>query len=234
MTTGDLKTSLRPPLLVGSGRLARHLSFYLKSTFVPYLSWSRKSPIVIADLLQETDTVLLAISDSALDSFYNKNLQSFSGNIVHFSGATSHPKMLGCHPLMSFTTDLLPENFYPQIFFAESSPQTFQRIFPHWKNPTFLLGEQSKALYHACAVLLAAGTQSLWWQTFQQMQTLGVPEKALEIYVKRVTEQFLVQKEKASTGPWVRKDQITIEKNKKALEGSHLLHLYEHLMKGSP
>lgn len=222
----------KPPLLVGSGRLARHLSFYFKNTFIPYLSWSRKSNSPITPLLKDVDVVLLAISDSALSEFYQKNLKDFRGTVLHFSGAFYDENMKSCHPLMSFSNDLMTPDLYPKIYFAESEVGLFKQVFPHWHNPHFYLKNENKALYHACAVLLAAGTQSLWTKAMEPLIKMGVPDSAVELYLKRVTEQFLLSKSAAMTGPWIRGDDITINKNLKALEASQLSTLYQELMRG--
>ncbi|MFN8845353.1 MAG: DUF2520 domain-containing protein [Bdellovibrionales bacterium] len=220
------------PLLVGSGRLSRHIGFYLKNTYTPFLVWSRKSTLAFEKALQETDLVLLAISDDALSPFYDEHLKDFKGQVVHFSGANSDSRMKSCHPLMSFTQELLPETLYPQIAFAESEPGIFKQVFPQWKNPTFVIRAKDRALYHACAVLMASGTQSLWLKTLQQMNSLGVPHDAVVPYLNRITLQFCKQSQSAMTGPWVRGDKKTVEAHLKALTKTDLLSLYQELMKG--
>jgi predicted short-subunit dehydrogenase-like oxidoreductase (DUF2520 family) len=225
-------SSEKIPLLVGSGRLARHLGFYLKNTYTPFLTWSRKTSLPLDKALQDTDLVLLAISDDALSPFYDEYLKNFKGLVVHFSGANSDPRMKSCHPLMSFTQELLPEALYPQIAFAESETGIFKQIFPQWKNPTFVIRPKDRALYHACAVLMASGTQSLWLRTLEQMNSLGVPNDALVPYLNRITLQFFKQNQSAMTGPWVRGDKNTIEAHLQALKKTDLLALYQELMKG--
>ena len=227
MVSGD-----KIPLLVGSGRLARHIGFYLKNSYSPFLSWSRKSSLPFDKALLDTDLVLLAISDDSLTPFFDEHLKNFKGLVIHFSGANSDPRMKSCHPLMSFTQELLPESLYPQIAFAESEKGIFKQVFPQWSNPTFVIRPKDRALYHACAVLMASGTQSLWLKTMNQMNSLGVPSDALVPYLNRITLQFCKQNQSAMTGPWVRKDKKTIDAHLEALKKTELLALYLELMKG--
>jgi predicted short-subunit dehydrogenase-like oxidoreductase (DUF2520 family) len=211
-------TSRNQPLLIGSGRLASHLSYYFKSIHLEHFTWSRHESIeVLNQLLSKSSFVMLAIRDDAIEKFYLDHLLKSQLSVVHFSGAYFHPSMISFHPLMTFTQDLYPLEFYKKIHFAVSDLDQIKRLLPQLPNSCFLLPNNKKGIYHAWAVMMASGTQSLWKQAIQQMETLGVPEPACELYLKKVTEQFFLDPKNSMTGPWVRNDQKTIEKNKVSL-----------------
>jgi len=218
------------PLLIGSGRLAKHLKYYFASIQLNHLCWSRGESIeILNQLISNSSFAMLAISDDAIEQFYLDHLSKTHLTVVHFSGAYFHQKMIGFHPLMTFTQSLYTLEFYKKIHFAVSSVDQFKKLLPQLSNPCFLLSDSKKGLYHAWAVVMASGTQSLWRQAFQQMKAIGVPEQACELYLKQVTEQFFLNPKNSMTGPWVRKDQKTIEKNKVSLKTPQDRKLYELL-----
>lgn len=218
------------PLLIGSGRLATHLKFYFKSIQLNHFSWSRSESVeVLYQLLPKSRFVMLAINDDAIEKFYQDHLSKNQTTVVHFSGAYFHPNMIGFHPLMTFTQNLYSLEFYKKIHFAVSDVDQFKRLLPGLPNPCFLLPDHQKGTYHAWAVMMASGTQSLWKQAIQQMKSIGVPQQACEIYLKQTTDQFFLDPKNSMTGPWVRKDHKTIEKNKDSLDTPQDRKLYELL-----
>ncbi len=218
------------PLLIGSGRLATHLKHYFESIQLKHLKWSRVESVeTLNQLIPKSSFAMLAISDDGIEKFYLNHLSKFDLPVIHFSGAYIHTKMMSFHPLMTFTESLYPLDFYKKIHFAVSNLDQFRKFFPQLSNPCFLLSDDKKGLYHAWAVMMASGTQSLWKQATQQMEALGVPQQACELYLKQISEQFFLDPKKSMTGPWVRKDQKTIEKNKSSLETPQDQKLYELL-----
>ncbi len=220
----------KQPLLIGSGRLATHLSYYFKSIQLEHFTWSRHESVeVLNQLISKSSFVMLAIRDDAIEKFYLDHFSKSDLTVVHFSGAYFHPSIIGFHPLMTFTQDLYPSEFYKKIHFAVSDLNQFQNLLPQLSNPCFVLPDNKKGLYHAWAVMMASGTQSLWKQAIQQMKKLGVPEQASELYLKQITEQFFLDPKNSMTGPWVRNDQKTIETNKISFADPQDRKLYELL-----
>ena len=54
-----------------------------------------------------------------------------------------------------------------------------------------------------------------------------LPAAAFDLYIQKITENFLLMKEKAITGPILRKDILTINKNIEALSGTVLQAIYQ-------
>lgn len=226
------KSLYGPYLVVGSGRLSRHLQYYFSQLQIPYITWNRSESVdKLRQLLDQQPTVLLAISDQALSDFFEVHLKQRGLQVVHFSGAYHHSQMLSCHPLMTFTEKLFPFEFYKHIHWAVTGASSLQDIVPELPNPSFILQDTHKAAYHAWCVLSAAGAQTLWKSALQELRKMGVSEDAYLVYVKQITENFLNSPENSLTGPWVRNDRSTIQKNLGALPPA-AAEIYTRLMKG--
>jgi predicted short-subunit dehydrogenase-like oxidoreductase (DUF2520 family) len=208
-------------LLVGSGRLAKHLLYWNSLLEKPnqVYQWSRnQSSEQLESYLQKSNIVWLAISDSSLVEFYETHLQSAGKTVVHFSGALNNSKMLCAHPLMSFPSELLPTDVYAKIYFALCNCNNLEQALPSFKNAFKILNSQDKALYHALCVLAGNFPQMLWNEVSEKMQLLEIPEASLDLYIKQITENYLKYKSKAITGPIIRKDEKTILANLESLK----------------
>lgn len=218
-------------LLIGSGRVAKHLQFYFQSLGLALSTWSRTEGFYqLTEKLKTAKYVGLAISDDSLSDFYEKHLKNLNVKSFHFSGAFHHSEILSFHPLMTFSDELYEKDFYQNIHFAVSDISEFKNIFPTLLNPTFHLSPEHKALYHAWAVLLGAGTQNHLKSGLQALAGIGVPYKATLIYLEKIFEQFLKHQGQSITGPWVRNDKKTIEKNLAAFSSQDDQALYTNLM----
>jgi predicted short-subunit dehydrogenase-like oxidoreductase (DUF2520 family) len=211
-------------LLIGSGKAARHFKYYLDLLKIPNASWSRNTSntkdidqkILIEDL-QNYSRILLLISDSSLESFYQQNLKSFPGPIIHFSGALEIEGMVSAHPLMTFGPELYELDVYKKMQFALSDGRTLAELLPGLTNSSFKISRSDKALYHAWAVYSGNLATLLWSEALNGMDGLHVPRKALEIYLEQTLKNTIQSKSAALTGPIARNDQITIRKNLNSL-----------------
>lgn len=219
-------------MLIGSGRLSRHLQFYFQSLKLIFDHWDRQKPLeTLHRALERRPTVLLAISDQALQPFFETHLKQRDLVVVHFSGALHLAGLIACHPLMSFADRLFPSEFYPRIGFAVTGVQSLQDCLPELPNPSFSLSPEQKPRYHAWCVLAAAGTQTLWKAARTQLMGQGVPSESFDSYLKQIAENFIADPDHSLTGPWARNDQATIQKNEQALSGASR-ELYSQLRKG--
>ena len=221
-------------LLIGAGRLAKHLKHW--NTLLPtpnhLLNWDQSQDFsILSQHLQRAKIVWLAISDSAIVPFYEKHLASIGIPCVHFSGALFHAKIKAAHPLMSFPSELLADAVYPQIGFALTSGETLSEVLPGFENSFFTISESEKPLYHALCVVAGNFPQILWAEVNPLLQQMKVPEKAFHLYLSQVLSNFLKFKENSLTGPIVRNDQITLEKNELALAGTKLKSIYQSFRK---
>lgn len=213
-------------LLIGSGRIARHLQHWNNLLEKPnvVLQWDRsQSPEQLKTQLNKCTIVWLAISDSAIVEFYENFLSASDKKVVHFSGALNDSRILAAHPLMSFPKDLLPDAVYAKIHFAINGFDQLQQALPSFNNSFSILNADHKALYHALCVLSGNFPQLLWNEVSQQMLQLNIPEKALDLYIAQITDNYLKYKQNALTGPIVRKDQKTVADNLQSLNSSSKL-----------
>lgn len=205
-------------LLVGSGRLAKHLKFWnsLNGHPLPLVEWSRtQSQEIFRSLAIEATHIWLAVSDSAIASLCE--LVPPGKTVVHFSGALNIAAAACAHPLMSFPLDLLERNIYHQIHFAVSGANNLQSLLPGFANTFSVLSAEQKSRYHALCVVAGNFPQLLWSHTQQQLQDLSIPAAATDLYIRQVTENFIAQGESAVTGPLVRNDIATLKNNLESL-----------------
>ncbi len=215
-------------LLIGTGRLATHLSFYFDNQKIDYLKWNRNSNISFDMVLQKADIILIAISDDAIESFINVFLKNSKNKIiVHFSGNLSLQGIESTHPLMTFGDKFYSEEFYETIpFITEKGKCSFSEIFPELPNPNYQINQEDKSLYHAwCSI--AGNFTTLLWKTFENRLTnnFSIPREVMIPYLNKITENIIGSKNPL-TGPFARKDFAVIEKHKQALENDLFLGIY--------
>lgn len=118
---------------------------------------------------------------------------------------------------MSFGTELYPESFYPKIHFALTGADSLRDLFPNWSNSFSKISAEQKPLYHALCVLGGNFPVLLWNKMESDLKAMGLPEEGVRLYIQRVSENYLKMGSLALTGPLVRKDKSTIQKNLAAL-----------------
>ncbi|MGZ3691315.1 MAG: DUF2520 domain-containing protein [Pseudobdellovibrio sp.] len=216
-------------LLIGSGRLAQHLQYWNQlNQQPPLLKWNRTESLEkLQELAAKADLIWLAISDSAITEFYNQHLVHLNKPVVHFSGALHDARLLSAHPLMTFPNEMLPDEVYSEIHFVICGISNLN-VLPGFKNKFTVIEASQKAFYHALCVLAGNFPQLIWSETLNEMRGLQIPDAALEVYISQVAKNFISLKEKAVTGPLLRRDHITIEKNISALNSkSRLKNIYQ-------
>lgn len=221
-------------LLIGSGKLARHLEHWF-SIHAEYsaalLTWNRhQDPMLLYQYLSTATHVWLAIADAAIIDFYEQYLLQYPGSVVHFSGAIHDDRITCAHPLMSFSEQLYTRNFYSSIYFALTGCVKLTDVLPGFHNPCFILSGTSKPMYHALCVLAGNFPQLLWSAVYRLSQSCHVPQQAFDLYIQKITENFISMKEQAITGPIARKDKVSINKNLEALAGTPLYSIYQSFL----
>lgn len=233
----ELQTAVAPAtvLIIGSGKLSKHLTHWLnlqKNTQHKILTWDRhQDPHAIHKYVLQATHIWLAISDSAIIPFYEKYISGHEANAVHFSGALHDERLISAHPLMSFTESLYDEDFYSKIYFSLTGCEHLNQALPGFNNPYFILESGNKALYHALCVVAGNFPQMLWGQVLNQASLHNIPTAAFDIYIQQISKNFIELHEKALTGPFVRNDILTIEKNIQALEKTPLQSIYQTFQK---
>lgn len=213
-------------LLIGGGRLGRHLHFYLRNLDLSLQTWTRREPVAELKLkLGSASHVLLAIPDREIESFIQAHLHSFNGTIVHFSGALVSKLGQSAHPLMTFSETLYSPEKYRDIPFIIEDTSEFHEILPGLPNKSYKIAAEKKPLYHAYCVMSGNFTTLLWEKFFSDLKNeLGVPAEAAEAYLKQIASNLteVAEGKTASvlTGPIVRGDLETVNKNLEALDKS--------------
>ncbi len=216
-------------LIVGSGRLARHLQRYFTLEKIPYLTWERNSSTPLASFQNQASHILLAISDPAIESFILENPWLKEKTIVHFSGSFSTPLAEGAHPLMTFSDVTYDHATYLKIpFVLEKNRQSFSEILPGLKNAHYEIASDLKPLYHSLCVMSGNFTIILWEKFFNELaQTFGLPRELVYPYLQQTAANLQLGQASVLTGPLARGDQATIEKHLKILRNDPFKDVYE-------
>jgi len=225
--------------VVGGGRLARHFSEYFRLLKIPHTRWVRDNRSLfntfasadaeqrLRETIGEADRVLLLVSDSAITTLLKQYPFLHERQLIHCSGALSFPGVAGAHPLMTFADRLYSLDTYQAVPFMCEAGYKFNEILPGLPNPHFAINIEAKAHYHALCVMAGNFSQVLWKVVSDRFeQRLGLPAGALHPYLNQVTANFTEAPETALTGPLIRNDQHTIERNIHSLDGDPLQDLY--------
>ena len=232
--TAGAKSEHRRYALLGSGRLARHLAFYFKTEGLEIDTWARRSDADddpearLEAVVARCSHVLVLIADDAIQPFIDRHGFLREKILIHCSGSLFLDEAEGAHPLMTFADDLYAPEVYRRIpFVTDAGGPGFANLFPDLPNPHYELAPEKKALYHAYCVASGNFTGLLWETVFADFEAeLGLPKTALLPYMERVFAN-LKSADGVVTGPLIRKDLATIQRNLAALEGKPLQDVYK-------
>ncbi|MCF7790612.1 MAG: DUF2520 domain-containing protein [Victivallales bacterium] len=218
-------------LLIGNGRLAKHLVKYLDDMNISFIRWFRGCKAYLCEAAAGKDNIiLLAVSDSAIEPFIKKNRNILRNKtIVHFSGALYTPLAYGCHPLMTFSDKLYEKEFYQRILFTldEDAPD-FNELFPELDNPNIKISSDSKAKYHSLCVMANNFTSLLWRKFFVEMnESFNADSSWLIPFLERTAQNITEDYKGCLTGPLARGDYETVEMNIKSLSGDPWQNVYK-------
>jgi len=217
-------------LLVGRGRLAQHLAYALPAVWnIPVLQWDRsQSKEDLHSKLQKADVVALAISDSAIESFHKEHRELTRKECLwaHFSGALVLPELIDLHPLMTFGPDRYEPQVYKKIPFVSASLKVWPASFT-LDNPLYKIDSHEKARYHAMCVLAGNFSALLWRKAIQDFIRMGLPADIAKLYAEQNLTNVFANPDLALTGPLVRGDLITQQKNLEALSGDAYADVYK-------
>lgn len=217
-----------PYLIIGSGRLAKHISHYFDLSEIPYLNWYRKSSKSLSSLISQSQKILVLINDDEIENFISQNKIGFEVKTwIHCSGLLSTSLAESAHPLMTFTNELYYLESYKQIpFITEKGRKTFTELFPELSNPSFEIESELKPLYHAWCVMSGNFTTILWQRFFEMFENkFGINKEYSFPYLKKISEN-LMKTDSPLTGPLARGDKKVIEKNLLALQDEPFAEIY--------
>ncbi|HSV88773.1 MAG TPA: DUF2520 domain-containing protein [Bacteroidales bacterium] len=215
-------------LIVGNGKVSRHLQFYFSSRNIPFIVWTRSSDVDFSGCANSAHTILVLIKDDQIVPFINGNLKGLESKTwIHFSGLLSTPLAESAHPLMTFGDELYDPEFYSQVpFVTEEGRKPFDSLFPGLPNPSYEIPPGHKPIYHAFCVMAGNFTTILWENFFDQMRRLGIPAEATHPYLKKISEN-LTSGGRPLTGPFERNDVGSILKHLEALHNHPMKNIYE-------
>jgi len=216
-------------LIIGNGRLARHLMRYLALLNIPYRQYTRKSPDQFKSYISGISHVLVLISDTEIVNFVTENKPFTKPDTIwiHCSGLVTTELAESAHPLTSFSDHLFDLDFYKTIpFVLEKGRRPFFELFPSMPNPHVTIESSEKEHYHAMCVLSGNFSTILWMEFEKYLSTqLCVPGSTMLPYLKSIT-QNLEHSSDPLTGPLKRNDQQTISKHLENLGDSPLKNIY--------
>lgn len=219
-------------LLIGSGRIAAHISAYFQLLNINFQSWDRaQDPHALARKVSGASHILLALKDEAILPFYRQHLEGHDATVVHFSGALHYEGLIAAHPLMTFSSDLYTQEFYEKIHFAVTGANSLAEALPGLPNSFTLLSAEQKPLYHALCVMGGNFVNLLTQKMLAGFSEMNIPAEAARPYIDKTIENVFANGSKALTGPLVRKDVATIEANLKALQNDNFKPIYEAFLK---
>jgi predicted short-subunit dehydrogenase-like oxidoreductase (DUF2520 family) len=212
-------------VIIGNGRMAKHMRFYFDSLDISYQTWirSQQSEEDLADILTDATHVLLLISDDTIDSFIehcSTLVQNTKFKWIHFSGCLNSKYAFGAHPLMTFSHHLYPAREYQKIpFTIEAGDWSFADLLPGLPNPHYVISKSQKAYYHALCVMANNFSTLLWQHFFTEMQTQFAFKKTdLLPFLQQTFSNIEENPETALTGPISRRDKIALAKDLAALK----------------
>ena len=235
-------------LIIGSGRLAKHFTFYLSHHKARIWFYSRSSMGELEPLGKRVEAIsqapdratrLLLLKDDVLIPFCQSNQKELGrGQVVQCSGSLSihdfPTKVHSYHPLYTFPLELYPIDKYETVpFITEQGSLPFQRIFPMLKNPVFELKSEHKIKYHALTSSIS-NFLSVIIQQFadeREKMQLNIPTAHFQNIASQALQNAFESPKTCLTGPIARGDSLLIQKHLRALEGSGLNAIYQGILK---
>ncbi|MFC2134349.1 DUF2520 domain-containing protein [Bacteroidota bacterium] len=218
-----------PYLIVGNGKLAKHIIHYFQLLEINFRHWHRQSSAKFNDAASNVSKILLLIPDDAIEEFIQQNKSSALSNAVwvHFSGALSTQHAESVHPLMTFADELYDKETYTNIpFITEAGRKSFNELFPELPNINYQVKGNVKTLYHAWCTIAGNFTSILWSEFFKRLEKdFNIPRESAYPYLKQITSN-IVSHDDPVTGPLSRGDYSTIKKHIASLDGDEFIKIY--------
>lgn len=218
----------KPYGIIGDGKASKHLQAYFKLLKVPFILWRRHSDRDMGTALKNCKKVFILIKDSEIEPFIADSPFLKTKTLIHFSGCLSVPGAIGIHPFISFTGRKLSLENYRQIPFAlEPDAPALKILIPEFKNPSFRVPRDQKALYHALCVLGGNLPVILWQKMLKELNgKFSIPKKHILAYFRAALDNFEHDTSAGLSGPLQRKDKKTVKANLEALKNDPFRKVY--------
>ncbi len=158
--------------------------------------------------------MILAVPDHAIA----KVAPPFLGRCAHLSGSLHLPEVPAAHPLTSFDGTPADWRGTPLALTGEV-PAPIVGALSSLGFAPFSLTPAQKALYHATAVMTSGHAATLWLGAEQLLAQAGVqlPGRGLWPLAEKTLHNVQAHGAAGRTGPFVRGDRETIERDANAL-----------------
>ena len=220
-------------MIIGNGRMAKHMTHYLLSLKLDFYTWNRQQSFesLYANLPLVTH-VLILISDQAIDDFIQMHLLPHINHqtlLIHFSGCFESAYSYSAHPLQTFSPTLYPTSEYLLIpFIIDDTAPEFLALLPGLPNPHYRINSSDKAFYHAHCVMANNFSALLWQKFYDTMQhKFQMKSEHLAPFLKQTFQNIAENPDNTLTGPLVRQDFVTLKKDKEALKNDPFLAIFE-------
>ena len=223
--------------LLGSGKLAHHLKFYLRHLNLPFTAWSRNGDPEfnfgagqilpsrdpesrLMATVQNTSHILLAVSDPALAELAAS--VPTGRTLVHFSGSARIAGVACAHPLMTFGSTEPGTSGWREIPFVLDDGFEFSKLLPGFPNPYFSIRPAQRPLYHALCALAGNSTFLLWQKIADEFrEELDLPAEILAPFLHKVVANALRPEARGmATGPVARGDWAAVRAHLESLESN--------------
>jgi predicted short-subunit dehydrogenase-like oxidoreductase (DUF2520 family) len=219
-----------PYLIVGNGKLAKHIIHYFQLMEIPLRHWHRHSSDLFNYAASNVSKILLLIPDDTIEEFIQQHKSDTSNDVtwIHCSGALSTPHTESAHPLMTFTHELYNKESYMNIpFITERDRKNFTELFPELPNKSYIISGELKTFYHAWCTLAGNFTSILWTEFFNRLEnSLNIPKESAYPYLQRIFSNIMIQPNPV-TGPLSRGDNNTIKKHIASLTDDEFSKVYK-------
>lgn len=158
--------------------------------------------------------VLLAVPDDAIPA----QAVRFPGRCIHLSGSLHLEGVPSAHPLTSFRG--VADNWRgTPLAVTGAVPAPIREAFEALGFVPFHLPAERKPLYHACAVLTSGHAAGLWLGAMQLLRDAGIelPGRGLLPLAEATLDNVAREGARGRTGPFVRGDRATIQRDAEAL-----------------
>lgn len=219
------KNNLKSYALLGSGRVAQHFGFYLKSLKLPVLRWSRAADPNfnserdadaqerLRKVVRQSSHILFAVKDGAIAELSGP-LHDSGKMLVHFSGALHIEHVHAAHPLMTFGPQLNKPAWYRQIPFVLDDDAELADLLPGLPNPSWKMAPQQRSLYHALCSLAGNSAYLLWSRVGDEFEkSLGLPRGLLLPLLRQVVANTSPARSENFTGPVARGDWEIVQRH---------------------
>ncbi len=189
--------------ILGRGRAGRALA----------AAWNDRVQLLPRDA-DPSGFVLLAVPDDAIPELARR----FPGRCAHLSGSLHLEGVPSLHPLTSFDGRAADWTGTP-LAVTGDAPSWIVEAFGDLGFAPFTLPAELKALYHACAVLSSGHAASLWLGAARMLAERGVdlPGRGFLPLAEATLRNLEAHGDAGRTGPFVRGDQGTIQRDADAL-----------------